>query len=142
MKTSARNTFNGTVSNLQHGAVNDEVSIALAGGRSTIHAIITSGSAKALGLQVGSEVFALVKSSSVILVAEEGSARFSARNNLRGKITRLETGAVNTEVVLDADGLTLAAIITNESARGLGLAVGSSVQAIFKASSVIVGVAG
>jgi molybdate transport system regulatory protein len=141
MKTSARNTFTGTVSDLRHGAVNDEVGIALAGGRS-IHAIITSGSAKALDLQVGSEVFALVKSSSVILVADEGPARFSARNRLRGRITRLETGAVNTEVVLDADGQALAAIITNESARNLGLAVGGSVLAIFKASSVIVGVAG
>ena len=141
MKTSARNTFTGTVSHLQHGAVNDEVGIALAGGRS-VHAIITSGSAKALDLRVGSEVFALVKSSSVILVAEEGTARFSARNCLRGRITRLETGAVNTEVVLDSDGLALAAIITNESARNLGLAVGESVRAIFKASSVIVGVPG
>ncbi|MHA3903648.1 TOBE domain-containing protein [Castellaniella sp. WN] len=141
MKTSARNTFTGTVSNIRPGAVNDEIGIALAGGRS-IHAIITSGSAKALDLRVGCEVFALVKSSSVILVVEEGAARFSARNCLQGRITRLETGAVNTEVVLDSDGLALAAIITNESARGLGLTVGSQVRAIFKASSVIVGVAG
>ncbi|MFV0282664.1 MAG: molybdopterin-binding protein [Castellaniella sp.] len=141
MKTSARNTFTGTVSELRAGAVNDEVGIALAGGQS-IHAIITSGSAKALDLKVGSEAFALVKSSSVILVAESGTARLSARNRLQGRITQLQTGAVNTEVVLDADGLALAAIITNESARELGLAVGGSVQAIFKASSVIVGVAG
>ncbi|MFT0533807.1 TOBE domain-containing protein [Castellaniella hirudinis] len=141
MKTSARNFFSGVVTDLQRGVVNDAVSIQLAGGQQ-LHAIITCGSAQTLALKTGGEVFALVKSSSVILVAEDGPTRFSARNCLSGRITRLETGAVNTEVVLDSDGLTLAAIITNESAQNLGLAVGTSVKAIFKASSVIVGVAG
>ena len=50
-------------------------------------------------------------------------------------------GAINSEVVLGLPGgNSLAAVITNESSRSLGLAKGAEVTAIFKASSVIVGV--
>jgi molybdate transport system regulatory protein len=56
-------------------------------------------------------------------------------------VSRLTPGAVNTEVVLDlAGGGSIAAIITNESARSLDLAEGRTATAMFKASSVIVGV--
>jgi molybdate transport system regulatory protein len=68
-------------------------------------------------------------------------ARFSARNRLAGTIARVTPGAVNTEVVLDlTGGGSVAAIITNESARALELAEGRTATAMFKASSVIVGV--
>ena len=63
------------------------------------------------------EAFALIKASSIILVPESEGARFSARNQLAGTVTRVQTGAVNTEVVLDLPGGgTIAAIITNQSA--------------------------
>lgn len=51
-------------------------------------------------------------------------------------------GAVNTEVVLQLPGGgTVAAVITNASATALGLAEGRAATAVFKASSVILGVA-
>lgn len=51
------------------------------------------------------------------------------------------TGAVNSEVVLAlAGGHALVAVVTNDSATALGLAAGAQATAIFKASSVIVGV--
>ena len=47
---------------------------------------------------------------------------------------------MNDEVVIDvADGVSIAAIITHASREELGLAVGGTATAIFKASSVIVG---
>ena len=56
-------------------------------------------------------------------------------------ITRVTPGAVNTEVVLQLTGdSSVAAIVTNESAQSMGLAAGSAATAVFKASSVIVGV--
>ena len=68
--------------------------------------------------------------------------RLSARNQLAGSVTRIVPGAVNTEVVLELPGGgSVAAIITNQSATALGLAQGSAATAIFKASSVILGVA-
>ena len=52
-------------------------------------------------------------------------------------------GAVNSEVQLNlGDGVTITAIATAESARALGLVPGSKATAIFKASSVLLGVVG
>ena len=139
MKTSARNQFLGTVAAVQRGAVNDEIDLNIVGGQKLV-ATVTHESAEGLGLRVGAEAFALIKASSVIIVTEMQGARFSARNQLAGTVSRLQTGAVNTEVVIDLPGGgAIAAIITNESATTLGLAVGTAATAIFKASSVIVG---
>lgn len=66
VNTSARNQLCGRVSHYLEGSVNAEVCIELAEGV-TITAIITNGSANKLGISVGSEVCALVKSSSVIV---------------------------------------------------------------------------
>jgi len=142
MKTSARNQFFGTVSRVQPGAVNDEIDIDIAGGHKIV-AIVTHESTASLGLSPGAQAFALVKASAIILMTEGEGARFSARNQLAGTISRLMPGAVNTEVVLDlTGGGSIAAIITNESARALALAEGRTATAMFKASSVIVGVPG
>ncbi|OBV39602.1 molybdate transport system regulatory protein [Janthinobacterium psychrotolerans] len=140
MKTTARNQFLGKVAELKAGAVNDEVTLMLPGGQRIV-AIVTQGSSDSLGLGPGVEAFALIKASSIILVADSDGARFSARNQLAGAVTRVQTGTVNTEVVLALPGGgTIAAIITNQSASEMAIAVGSRVTAMFKASSVILGV--
>jgi len=142
MKTSARNQLSGRVSSLSAGAVNDEVELTLTAGQRII-AVVTHESAASLGLVVGAEAFALVKASSVLVATDLGKARLSARNQLRGTVARLQPGAVNAEVVIDiGGGQTVAAIVTLESARSLGLAPGMAVIAVFKASSVILGVPG
>jgi len=140
MKTSARNQFLGKVTQVKRGAVNDEVELEVVGGQKIV-AIVTHESTEGLGLSVGAEAFALIKSSSIILVTEDGDAKFSARNRLSGTVARVQPGAVNTEVVIElAGGGAVAAIITNESCNALGLAAGVQASAIFKASSVILGV--
>ena len=142
MKTSARNQLSGKVSGLTAGAVNDEVELTLTAGQRIV-AVVTHESAANLGLAVGAEAFALVKASSVLVATDLGTARLSARNQLRGTVARLQPGAVNAEVIIDVGGgQTVAAIITQESARSLGLAPGTAVIALFKASSVILGVPG
>ncbi len=140
MKTSARNQFFGKVTLLRQGAVNDEIELAIAGGQKLV-AIVTRESTESMGLQVGAEAFALVKSSSVIVMTDAEGAKISARNRLAGTVSRLATGAVNTEVVIDLPGGgSVAAIITSESADALGLKEGVAATAMFKASSVILGV--
>jgi len=140
MKTSARNQLPATVSAVTAGAVNDEVELTLAGGQRIV-TIVTHESAQSLGLIPGVAAFALIKASSVLVATDLGSARLSARNQLSGTVIRLQPGAVNAEVVIDVGrGLKIVAIVTQESAQSLGLASGSVVTAIFKASSVIVGV--
>jgi molybdate transport system regulatory protein len=140
MKTSARNQFFGTVTGVVSGAVNDEIALDIAGGH-TMVAIVTHESAQQLGLRPGAPVFALVQASSVILVEHDETVRFSARNRLYGTVARLTPGAVNAEVVVALPGGgTIAAIVTMDSVATLALAEGSPVGAMFKASSVILGV--
>ena len=140
MKTSARNALAGTVEAIKEGAVNAEVTLRLAGG-DAIYATITLDSVRSLGLKPGKTGYALIKASWIILTPADEKIRTSARNRLCGTITRIEEGAINTEVVLElADGVTLAAIITNESHKMLGLSVGDGTCALIKASHVIIGV--
>lgn len=139
MHTSARNHFAGTVTRVVHGAVNDEVEIEVRPGLCIV-ATVTHESVAGLGLAVGAQAFALVKATSIVVVTDAQGARFSARNCLTGQVARITPGAVNDEVVLDLPGgVTVAAIITHGSCEALGLAVGGTATAIFKASSVIVG---
>lgn len=140
MKTSARNQFAGTVSALRAGAINDEIELAVIGGQRIV-ATVTRESCSELGLALGAKAFALIKASSIILMTESAGVRLSARNQLKGKVSRLTEGAVNSEVILELPGGgSVAAIVTLASAQTLGLAVGVDAVAVFKASSVIVGV--
>jgi molybdopterin-binding protein len=67
--------------------------------------------------------------------------KFSARNQVKGTVKSIHEGAVNTEVVIEvAQGVELVSIITNGSAKVLGLEVGKTAYAIVKASSVMVAV--
>ncbi|MHB9834840.1 TOBE domain-containing protein [Paraburkholderia terrae] len=141
IKTSARNQWYGKVSAIQRGTVNDEVSLALPGGQSVV-AVVTHESTETLGLAVGAEAVALVKASSVLLVAGDGTAeRLSTRNRLRGTVSAVQRGAVNAEVSLTLEGgAVVTAVVTNESVAELGVAEGQALVAAFKASSVILGV--
>ncbi len=67
--------------------------------------------------------------------------KVSIRNKLPGKIVSVSPGAVNSEVKVEIAGeSTISTVITNECATDLSLQSGDPVWAIFKASSVIMGV--
>jgi molybdopterin-binding protein len=66
MRLSARNVFKGKVRSVNHGAVNSEIVVELAGGLEMV-SIITKTSAENLGLAEGKDVFAVVKATNVIL---------------------------------------------------------------------------
>ena len=140
MQTSARNHFTGKVSAVKAGAVNDEITLKTAEGLEIV-AIITHGSAASLGLKEGSHAFALVKSSSVIVMVGADAGKVSTRNCIEGTVASVTKGAVNAEVVIRAaGGAQIVSIITNDSVDRLRLATGSTASALFKASSVIVGI--
>lgn len=140
MRTSARNQFFGTVASIKHGAVNDEIELDVAGGHKII-ATITHASTVELGLRVGAEAFALIKAPAIILGPD--GMRCSAENRLTGTVTRLQPGAVNTEVVIGLPGGgSVVAIVTNDSSEALGLAADAQVCAMFSAASVILAVPG
>jgi len=140
MKVSARNVFAGSVAKITKGAVSAEVALTLKGG-TTITAVVTNGAIDNLGLRVGSEAYAIVKASSVIIGTDLHDAKVSARNVMCGTIAKIIEGPVNTEVDVEVGGgNTVSAVITHESSKNLGLAVGGHACAMIKASSVILGV--
>jgi molybdopterin-binding protein len=69
VKLSARNVIKGKVKSVTHGAVNSEVILELPGGAELV-SIITKQSAESLGLAVGSEAYAVVKASNVMIAVD------------------------------------------------------------------------
>ncbi len=64
--------------------------------------------------------------------------QLSARNQIPARVTGITLGEAIANVELDAGGVRLVASITVEAVRQLGLAEGSQVVAVVKASDVIV----
>lgn len=66
--------------------------------------------------------------------------KISARNRLRGRITKVVHGPVGAEISIHvAPGVEIVSVITDSSAKELGLKEGMDVYAIIKASSVMIG---
>jgi molybdate transport system regulatory protein len=136
MRTSARNQFVGRVISLREGAVSLEVGLRLDPAQ-LMWSVITRASAELLSLEIGSEVHALVKASSVLLLTDPG-LRISARNQLWGEVTVVHEGAVNSEVTLALPGgRNVTSTLTCDSVTRLGLEPGSAACAVFEASQVI-----
>ena len=66
MQISARNTLQGRVKHIAPGAVNTEVTVELPGGAEVV-SIITKTSADRLHLALGTEVYAVIKASDVMI---------------------------------------------------------------------------
>ena len=141
MKTTARNQFAGTISAVESGPVTAQATVALPGGQQ-ITATMTAAAAKKLKLKKGQDAIALVKSSAVVLVTDFAGYSLSARNQLAGTISRVDKGAVSSLVGLTLPGgAVVTASVTNDAVTALGLAVGQSATAVFKAYAVLLAVA-
>ncbi|MEN6332116.1 MAG: molybdopterin-binding protein [Smithella sp.] len=67
--------------------------------------------------------------------------KISARNTLKGKVKKITTGIVNTEVVVELPGgMEVVSVITKTSAEALGLKEGKEVYAVIKATSVMLAI--
>ena len=140
MSISARNVFRGKVTAVHEGPINAELEITTATG-DRIVAMVTDASIRSLGIATGKEAAAVIKAPWVVLMTGKPEFRFSARNQLKGKVSKVTRGAVNSQVAVTlAGGAVINAVVTNEAADELGLKVGTETTAMFKASHVLVGV--
>jgi molybdopterin-binding protein len=65
--------------------------------------------------------------------------KISARNMLAGKVMKVTTGSVNSEVTIQlAGGAEIVSIITRASVSRLGLKKGKAVHAVIKSSDVMI----
>lgn len=66
--------------------------------------------------------------------------RISACDQLNGTVVSVVRGPVNALTKIDVGGQHISATLTAEATEDLGIAPGTHVTAIFKASSVLLGV--
>ena len=140
MAISARNVFKGSVTAIKEGPIHAEVVITTPGGDSIV-ATLTEASVVSLGLKAGSPAVAVIKAPSVSLMNGTPAYRFSARNQLTGTVSGIQTGSINSQVSLTlAGGSKLVAVVTNDAVSEMGLKPGEAAVALFKAGHVLVGV--
>ncbi|GAA0296287.1 TOBE domain-containing protein [Streptomyces polychromogenes] len=134
MSLSIRNQIAGTVTAITTGEAMAAVKVRLEGGQD-ITAAITVDAVKELGLAAGSSVKALVKATEVALATGPVEG-LSIRNRLAGTVVDVTTGPAMASVKVDVNGGGLTAAITADAVEALGLAAGSSVVALIKATEV------
>lgn len=67
--------------------------------------------------------------------------KLSARNNLKGVVTKIEQGLITCKVVINlGNGNEIVSIISKDAIEDLELEVGKEAYAIVKSTEVIVGV--
>jgi molybdopterin-binding protein len=67
--------------------------------------------------------------------------KLSARNILKGKVIKIDRGAVNSEILLELPGGSqIVSVITNTSVDHLDLKTGKEAYAVIKASNVMIAV--
>ncbi|MER5636164.1 TOBE domain-containing protein [Kitasatospora sp. NPDC002227] len=134
MAMSIRNQLPGTVAAVTLGEVMATVKVRLAHGGELTAAVTVEG-VKDLGLQPGTPVRALVKSTEVAL-ATGPVAGLSIRNQLPGTVTEVVTGGAMAGVKVAVDDGELTAAITADAATDLGLAAGTPVLALIKSTEI------
>jgi molybdopterin-binding protein len=99
-----------------------------------IRALLTPGQGESLAEVEGSG-----RTDEMALRLETFALTFSARNCLRGIVTRINADGVTAEVVIDlGHGQEIVAVITRGSVERLGLRVGEPAVAVIKATEVMV----
>jgi molybdate transport system regulatory protein len=131
---SIRNQLPGTVTGVTSGEAMTTVRVRLDGGQE-ITAAITTDAAKDLGVSAGSSVKALVKATEVALATGPVEG-LSIRNQLPGTVVGVTTGPAMASVKVDVPGGGLTAAVTADAVAALGLAAGSSVVALVKATEI------
>lgn len=139
LTTSARNAFYGHILTIKSDAVEAQITLALQGEDKLI-VTITQASVQRLRLVVGASVWALIKSTWVVLMEPQQAMLTSADNLLCGQVKDWVDDGVSSEVTLAlAGGNTITAVITSASAKALAVTQGKDFCALIDASHIILG---
>jgi molybdate transport system regulatory protein len=131
-----RNQLRGSVTGVTLGTVMAEVTVSV--NDDEFVAVITKHSAERIGVSEGEEVTVLIKATEVMLAKGSlDSVQLTTRNQIRGKISHIETGSVMGEVTIAIEGGEMVAAVTRRSIERLGLAAGDDVVALVKATEVM-----
>ncbi len=117
--TSARNVFAGTITRIETGATMALVTLTSLSGLD-VRATVSLESVHSLGLHEGQTITANVKAPWVTVTPPHTAT--SLANNFPGRVTRIREGVIDASVRLRLDdGSGMAALMTLEAVRALGL---------------------
>ncbi len=138
MQISARNQIQGVVESIEIGSVNAKINLKLKSGKRLI-SVITREAVENLGLEKEDDVTAIFKSNTVML-STDTDMKLSARNTIKGTVSRINIGEVNAEVVIDIGHHdVVVAVITADALKELKLKEGNSIITIIKSSDIMLG---
>lgn len=141
VQTSARNKLKGTIRDIAPGTAHDIVAVNI-GGKDDIVAHVSRSSIDELALQPGLQVLVFIDASAVMIGLAKPDNLLSARNQFKGRVERITTDDTGAEIGIRLDaGPIIASQVTPEAIESLALGKGREVYAIFKASSVMLGLA-
>lgn len=139
IQTSARNKLLARIQAIEPGRHSDGVILVL-GESTTLTAQVSRSSIEELALAAGEPILAFIDASAIMIGLAGPLPRLSARNQLDGRIVRIDSDDRGSEITLQLpEGHTLVSQVTSESLDQLELHEGRDVRAIFKASSVMLG---
>lgn len=138
LRTSARNQLLAKVCNIQAEGLNDRIDLELHGSAQHLTALITHSSTERLNLQLGAEVFALIKASWVNLLPTDGAPMHAEPNHLTGNVHSLEPGELESELHLQLPGgAHLTAMLSNSQLSNRQLVSGEQVRAQINPEQII-----
>ena len=140
MPISTHNRFAGTVVAIKEGAVNGTVTVEV--GSLFLKAGTTMDSIFRLGLVEGSPAEIAVRETAVMFAPGVRRLPVSARNQIAGRIARIEHDGVEAVVSLAMPdgGPVVTGVVAVSELDGLGLEVGSTATALIKATDVLIGI--
>jgi molybdate transport system regulatory protein len=136
LTTSARNQLPCTIANIQNNGLHTELTLNLNRG-DRLRSVISSKSVENMGLIVGCDTYAVIKSSDINIVSTLPSSD-NADNILSGTIEALESSGNNIEIILHLNGGThLVALEKQDSLQNLH--IGMTVYALISPLHIIIG---
>jgi molybdate transport system regulatory protein len=136
LTTSARNQLPATLTHIEHNGLNATLTLALPGS-DTLHSTITAKSVHDMGLTVGCDTYAIIKSSDIKIVSSLPSST-NAINILSGIIESVEVSADNIEISIRLSGGTLLIALENNEMLQT-LQIGMQAYALISPQHIIIG---
>ncbi len=136
-KTSARNSFCGKINSIVRGDIQSCIILTTIEGYS-VTTVITNDSLERLGLRPGRLITAEVKAPWVTLQGGEAEPLCSAENKLKGTLTRITRGRINTECVVKISDMTeICAIVASAGNWLPEMKAGDNVWVLFNCFAVV-----
>ncbi len=136
LTTSARNQLPAVLTSIEENGLHSTLTLSLAGS-DTLLSTITAKSVENMGLSVGCDTYAIIKSSDIKVLTNPPSFN-TADNILTGTIESLESSGENIEIALRLNGGTLLIALEKQD-RLQNLEVGMNAYALISPLHIIIG---